>query len=73
MSGYHISSGNPEAFGLNQRSIEDQCMELEIQNSCLQRLIVELLFNNQRLRDTRSTGQSNATSLGEKLKSPPSD
>jgi hypothetical protein len=52
-----ISSWKPEVTSSNGKCLEDRLTELEVENSRLQRLVVELLFKNQQLRDTR-LGQS---------------
>jgi hypothetical protein len=41
-----------------QRCMEDRIMELEVNNSRLQRLVAELLLKNQRLRDAHLPNQS---------------
>jgi hypothetical protein len=38
--------------------MDNRIAELELENSRLQLLIVELLFKNQRLRDTQSSAHS---------------
>jgi hypothetical protein len=38
--------------------MDNRIAELELENSRLQLLIVELLFKNQRLRDTQSSAKS---------------
>jgi hypothetical protein len=48
-----ISSWKPEVTNSNGKYLEDRLTELETENSRLQRLVVELLFKNQQLRDTR--------------------
>lgn len=47
-----MSSGKPEVLNPANRSIEDRLSELELENSHLQRLVVELLLKNQYLRET---------------------
>jgi hypothetical protein len=41
----------PEVLSSTKRCMEDRIMELEVENSRLQRLVVELLLKNQQLRD----------------------
>jgi hypothetical protein len=40
--------------------MEDRIMELEIENSRLQRLVAELLLKNQQLRDAHLPNQSDS-------------
>jgi hypothetical protein len=55
-----MSSGKPEAPSSTERDMKNRVMELEIENSRLQRLIVELLLKNQKLRDGHlSVSESN--------------
>jgi hypothetical protein len=46
-----MSSGKSEVFTSTERRIEDRLTELEVENSRLQRLVAELLLQNQLLRD----------------------
>jgi hypothetical protein len=46
-----MSLGKPEVLSSTKRCMEDRIMELEVENSRLQRLVVELLLKNQQLRD----------------------
>jgi hypothetical protein len=46
-----MSSGEPEALNPTKRCVEDRLSELELENSRLQRLVVELLLKNQYLRE----------------------
>jgi hypothetical protein len=46
-----MSSGEPEVPSSIRRGLEDRVMELEVENSRLQRLVAELLLNNQQLRN----------------------
>ena len=48
-----MSSGKPEAPSATEIDMNNRVMELELENSRLQRLIAELLLNNQKLRDGR--------------------
>lgn len=41
-----------------RRGLEDRVMELEVENSRLQRLIAELLLNNQQLRNAHVPDQT---------------
>jgi hypothetical protein len=54
-----ISSWKPEVTTSNGKYLEDRVTELEIENSRLQRLVVELLIKNQQLRDTRLSQSDN--------------
>ena len=54
-------SGKPEVFSSTKRCLEDRVMDLEIENSRLQRLVIELLMENQRLRDTQLSSQSDSS------------
>jgi hypothetical protein len=40
--------------------MEDRIMELEVENSRLQRLVAELLVKNQQLRDAHLSNQSDS-------------
>jgi hypothetical protein len=53
LSRCRISPWKPEVTSSNGKCLEDRLTELEIQNSRLQQLVVELLLKNQQLRDTR--------------------
>lgn len=53
-----MSSGKPEVLSSTKRSMEDRIVELEAENSRLQRLVAELLLNNQQLRDAHLPNQS---------------
>jgi hypothetical protein len=53
-----MSSGKSEVLSSAKRGMEDRIMELEIENSRLQRLVAELLLKNQQLRDPRLPNQS---------------
>jgi len=46
-----MSSREPEVPSSIRRGLEDRVAELEVENSRLQRLVAELLVNNQRLRN----------------------
>jgi hypothetical protein len=46
-----MSSREPEVPSSIRRGLEDRVMELEVENSRLQRLVAELLLKNQQLRD----------------------
>lgn len=46
-----MSSGKHEVLSSTERNMKNRVMELEIENSRLQRLIAELLLKNQKLRD----------------------
>jgi hypothetical protein len=46
-----MSSGKPEGPRSTERNMENRVMELEVENSRLQRLVAELLLKNQKLRD----------------------
>ncbi len=48
-----MSSGKPEAPSATEIDMNNRVMELELENSRLQRLIAELLLKNQKLRDGR--------------------
>jgi hypothetical protein len=48
---HHMSIGKSEVFRSSERRIEDRLTELEVENSRLQRLVAELLLQNQLLRD----------------------
>jgi hypothetical protein len=48
-----MSSGKPEVPSSTERDMKNRVMELEIENSRLQRLVAELLLKNQRLRDVQ--------------------
>lgn len=48
-----MSSGQPEAPSATEIDMNNRVMELELENSRLQRLIAELLLKNQKLRDGR--------------------
>jgi hypothetical protein len=52
--------GKPEVLGSMKRCIEDRVMELEEENSRLQRLVAELLLRNQQLRDANLPSQSDS-------------
>ena len=54
-----ISPWKLEVTSSNGKYLEDRLTELEVENSRLQRLIVELLFKNQQLRDTRLSQSDN--------------
>jgi hypothetical protein len=54
-----IFSWKPEVTSSNGKCLEDRLTELEVENSRLQRLVVELLFKNQQLRDTRLSQSDN--------------
>jgi hypothetical protein len=58
-SGDNVSSGKPELPGSTKRSMEDRLVELEVENSRLQRLVAELLYKNQRLREAQFSPQGN--------------
>ena len=44
-------SGNPEVLSSTEGNMKYRVMELEVENSRLQRLVAELLLTNQKLRD----------------------
>jgi len=46
-----MSSEKPEVLTSTERNMENRVMELEVENSRLQRLVAELLLKNQKLRD----------------------
>jgi hypothetical protein len=46
-----MTSGKPEVLNPTTRTEEDRLSELEMENSRLQRLVVELLLKNQSLRE----------------------
>jgi hypothetical protein len=46
-----MPSQNPEALNSIIRCLEDRAEELEVQKERLQRLLVELIMENQQLRD----------------------
>jgi hypothetical protein len=46
-----MSSGKPEVLSSTKRYMEVRIMELEVENSRLQRLVAELLLKNQQLRE----------------------
>jgi len=46
-----MSSGELEVLNPTKRSVEDRLSELGLENSRLQRLVVELLLKNQYLRE----------------------
>jgi hypothetical protein len=46
-----MSSGKPDVPSSTERIMENRVMELEVENSRLQRLVAELLLKNQKLRD----------------------
>jgi len=48
-----MSSGKHEVLSSTERNMKNRVMELEIENSRLQRLVAELLLKNQRLRDVQ--------------------
>lgn len=48
-----MSSGKPGAPSATEIDMNNRVMELELENSRLQRLIAELLLKNQKLRDGR--------------------
>jgi hypothetical protein len=54
-----MSTWKPEVTSSNGKFLEDRLTELEVENSRLQRLVVELLFKNQQLRDTRLSQSDN--------------
>lgn len=49
-----MPSTEPEILNSTGRSAKDGLSELEVENSRLQRLVVELLLQNQHLRETLS-------------------
>jgi hypothetical protein len=51
LSEHHMSLGKSEVFGSTERRMEDRLTELEVENSRLQRLVAELVLQNQLLRD----------------------
>jgi hypothetical protein len=46
-----MSLGKSEGFRSTEKRMEDRLTELEVENSRLQRLVAELLLQNQLLRD----------------------
>jgi hypothetical protein len=50
-------SGKPEVFCSAERCIEDRFSEIEEENSRLQRLVAELLLQNQLLRNAHLSRQ----------------
>jgi len=48
------------------RCIEDRLVELEVEKSRLQRLVAELLYKNQRLREAQLSHQHNNGALDQK-------
>jgi hypothetical protein len=44
-------SANPEVLSSTEGNMKYRVMELEVENSRLQRLVAELLLKNQKLRD----------------------
>jgi hypothetical protein len=58
-SGDDMSSGKSELPGSTKKSMEDRLVELEVENSRLQRLVAELLLKNQRLREAQFSSQGN--------------
>lgn len=53
-----MSPGKSEVFRSTERRIEDRLLELEVENSRLQRLVAELLLQNQLLRDAQLPGHN---------------
>jgi hypothetical protein len=54
------TKGKPEVLSSTKRCMEDRIMELEVENSRLQRLVAELLLKNQQLRDAHLPSQSDS-------------
>ena len=55
-----MSLGKPEVLSSTKRCIEDRILELEVENSRLQRLVAELLLKNQQLRDAHLPNPSDS-------------
>ena len=55
-----MSLGKPKVLSSTKRCMADQIMELEIENSRLQRLVAELLLKNQQLRDAHLPNQGDS-------------
>ena len=55
-----MSSGKPEVPSSTEGNMENRVMELEVENSRLQRLVAELLLKNQQLRDAHLPDQSDS-------------
>lgn len=53
-----MSLGKPEVLSSTKRCMEGRIMELEAENSRLQRLVAELLLKNQQLRGAHLPNQS---------------
>ena len=53
-----MSSGKSKVFRSTERRTEDLLTELEVENSRLQRLVAELLLQNQLLRDVHLPSHS---------------
>jgi len=64
-SGCHMSSEQPTLFSSTTGCKEDRIMELKVENSCLQRLIAELLLKNQRLREANLGSQSDCGKINQ--------
>jgi hypothetical protein len=55
-----MSLGKPEVLSSTKSCIEDRILELEVENSRLQRLVAELLLKNQQLRDAHLPNPSDS-------------
>jgi hypothetical protein len=64
LSRRRISLWKLEVTSSSGKYLEDRLTELEVENSRLQRLVVELLLKNQQLRDTRLSESDNGHLMG---------